>query len=150
MTYVSHPTVSNVRFLQHGCCINEWKEGKNRILNDGFNFDKSSLKRLSDQVGVKPFQGGISFEPKITPNDAGLQGLRGEFQMTGANHYLTTLIQSKTVQFSYFSGSFWKINGCKWGFLKIGGWNCTRYTCCNGVPADLKLYVFKKLKLFSH
>ena len=67
------------------------------------------MKRLSDQVGVKPFQGGISFEPKITPNDAGLQGLRGEFQMTGANHYLMTLMLSKTTNFSFFLKIFEKL-----------------------------------------
>ena len=50
-----------------------------------------------------------------------VQGLRSEIQMKGANHYLMTLIQSKTVQFFYFSESFWKIDGCKWGFLKSTG-----------------------------
>ena len=35
----------------------------------------------------------------------GLQGLRSEFQMTGANHQLMTQDQSNKVQFSYFSES---------------------------------------------
>ena len=60
------------------------------------------------------------------------QGLRSEFQSTGANHYLMTLMQSKTVHFSFFSESFWKIDGCKWVFLKIDGCNCTRCTRPNG------------------
>ena len=34
-----------------------------------------------------------------------IQGLCNEFQMTGANHYLMTLILSKVVQFSFFSES---------------------------------------------
>ena len=60
--------------------------------------------------------------------------LRCEFQMTGANHYLMTLIQSKTVQFSYFSETFWKIDRCKRGFLKIDWCNYTRCTHPNGAP----------------
>ena len=44
------------------------------------------------------------------------QGLRNEFQMTGANYYLMNLIQSKTVQVSFSFESFWKIDGCKWIF----------------------------------
>ena len=40
-----------------------------------------------------------------------VQGLRSEFQMTGANHYLMTLIQSKTIQFSFFLKVFEKLTG---------------------------------------
>ena len=61
--------------------------------------------------------------------------LRCEFQMTGANHYLMTLIQSKPIQSSYFSETFWKIDGCKWSCLKIDGYNCTRSTRSNGASA---------------
>ena len=39
------------------------------------------------------------------------QGLHNEFQITGANHYLMTLIQSKTVIFSFFLKVFGKLTG---------------------------------------
>ena len=50
-----------------------------------------------------------------------------------------TLIESKNVQFSYFSETFWKIDGCKWGFVKIEGCNCTRCTYANRAPEILRL-----------
>ena len=73
-----------------------------------------------------------------------LQVLFSEFQMTGANHYVMTLIQSKAVQFSFSSESLWKIDRCKWGFLKIDGCNCTRCTCSNGDPVKQHMFIVFK------
>ena len=39
------------------------------------------------------------------------QGLLSDFQMTGANHYPMTIIQSKIVQFSFFLKVFGKLMG---------------------------------------
>ena len=48
-----------------------------------------------------------------------LQGLCSDFQMAGANHLLMTQIQSKTVQFSYFSEIFGKSMGANGVFWKL-------------------------------
>ena len=74
-------------------------------------------------------EGGVSRRRAVTA----IQGLRNKFQMTGANHYLMTLIKSKTVQF--FIERFWKIDRCKGVFWKTDGCNCTRCTRPNGALA---------------
>ena len=53
------------------------------------------------------------------------QGLRSEFQMTGANHYLMTLIHLKTLRPSF--SPIW----CNLVFLKINGCNCAHCTSYN-------------------
>ena len=45
-----------------------------------------------------------------------------------------TLIESKNVQFSYFSETFWKIDGCKWGFVKIESAIAPVAPTANGAP----------------
>ena len=76
-----------------------------------------------------------------------IQGLRSEFQMTGASHYLMTQIHSKTVQFSILHDNLLKIDGCNWGFLKIDGYNCTRCTRSNGASVHyiVSVLMFKAL-----
>ena len=86
---------------------------------------------------------GDSRHALLSRSSVQMQGLRSEFQSPGANHYLMTLIQSKTVHFSFFSQSFWKIDGCKWGFLKIDGCNCTRCTRPYAAPEKWKRQKWK-------
>ena len=92
-------------------------------MNERYTFAFFPLKRPSIIPGAP-----LEWVPQVT------QGLRNKFQMTGANYYLMTQILSKTVQFSFFSESYEKIDGCKWGFLKIDGCNCNHCTYIKGAP----------------
>ena len=64
------------------------------------------------------------------------QGLCSEFQMMGAHYCFLSLIQSKTVKFSFSPENILEIEGCNQDLLKIEGCNCTRCTRSNGAPVD--------------
>ena len=66
------------------------------------------------------------------------QGLRRRFKMAGADHALSFQPnQVKNCLIFFLLEFFGKTDGCKWGFLEIDGYNCTRCTHSNGDPERL-------------
>ena len=104
-------------------------------MNERYTFAFFPLKRPS-MIPVAP----LEWVSQVT------QGPRNKFQMTGANYYLMTQMLSKTVQFSFFPESYWKIDGCNWDFLKIDGCNCTR---CTRPPNSYQTVLYVLVGCFS-